>query len=264
MNRIPLARAVAVALLAFTFSNHLALAASEKVEANHPLKADGRVQLSNVNGRIEIRAWEGEGVKLEAVKEGRTQEIVAGIKIVATSTPDLLTVKTELPRVKRGWFRGSAEEGQVSYVLWVPVGATLDKIESVNGSVVIDGVRGTVHVSTVNGSIRCHSLAGTAELETVNGSVHSMHTALKEGARLKAGSVNGAIEVQLPADLSAALEASTVNGSIRSDFEFTTSSRDSRRRVEARIREGSAHVELSTVNGSIRVRELGNEQAAAK
>lgn len=187
MSRIPLTRAVAGALLALIFSHQLASADSEKVEASYPLKADGRVKLSNVNGRIEIRAWEGEGVRLEAVKEGRTQEIVAGIMIDTTSTPDLLTVKTRLPRVKRGWFRGSAEEGQVSYVLRVPVGATLDKIESVNGSVSIDGVQGTVHASTVDGSIRCQSLAGTAELETVNGSVHSMHTALKHGGRLKVG-----------------------------------------------------------------------------
>jgi len=257
-------RTLAITLVASVLLTQLAPAASEKVEATYPLKPDGHVRLSNVNGRIEVRAWDGAGVKLEAVKEGRTPEIVAGIKIVADTTPGRLIIKTELAKVKRGWLRGTSYEGQVNYVLSVPAGATLERIESVNGSVGVEGMRGPVHAATVNGGIRCSTLAGSAVLETVNGSIRSEHATLADGERLQASSVNGDVEVRLPAALSAALEASTVNGTIRSEFAFTTTTRDSRRRVEARIRDGGARIELSTVNGGIRVREWQIEQASAR
>ncbi len=257
-------RTLAIALVATVLLAQLAPGASEKVEATYPLKPDGSVRVANVNGRIEIRAWDGDGVKLEATKEGRTAEIVAGIKVVTDSTPERLIIKTELAKVKRGWFLGTSHEGQVTYVLLVPAGATLEKIETVNGSVLIEKITGAVHATSVNGSIKGQSLAGTAKLETVNGSIHSTHTQLQPEGRLKASSVNGAIEVQLPAGLSAALEASTVNGSVQSDFAFTTTTRNSKRNIEARIGGGDARIELSAVNGGIRVREFRNEHAAAK
>lgn len=256
-------RTLAITLAATVLLTQLAPAASEKVEATYPLKPDGSVRVANVNGRIEVRAWDGDGVKLEATKEGRTDEIVAGIKIVTDATPERLSLKTELPKVKRGWFRGTSQEGQVTYVLLVPAGVTLEKIETVNGSVLIEQIDGAVHATSVNGSIKCQSLAGTAKLETVNGSIFSTHTQLQPEARLKASSVNGAIEVQLPANLSAALEATTVNGSVQTDFAFTATTKNSKRSVEARIGGGDARIELSTVNGGIRVRESRNEHAAA-
>jgi DUF4097 and DUF4098 domain-containing protein YvlB len=54
-----------------------------------------------------------------------------------------------------------------------------------------------------------------------------------------------------------------VNGTVRSDFAFTTTTKNSKRSVEARIGGGGARIELSTVNGGIRVRESQNEHAAA-
>lgn len=254
----------AITLVAILCNLPLAHAATQTEEATYPLNRDGRIQLANINGRVEVRAWDGEGVKLAAIKKGRTEEIVADIKILVESSPDRLSIRTELARVKRGWWRGTTREGEVNYTLLVPATAGLENIDTVNGSVQIEGISGPVRATTVNGSIRGDALAGAAEFETVNGNIEFHHSKLGEDARLRASSVNGSIEVHLPADQSAALRASTVNGAIHSDFSFTTTSDHSRRKVEARIREGGARIELSTVNGGIRVREAGNEHAAAR
>ena len=253
-----------VALLSIApVSTSSAANAIERVTNRYALNPDGRVQLENFNGRVVVRAWDGAGVTLEAIKEGRTAEVVAGIKINVQSTPELLKVKTELAKVKRGWF-GSTHEGQVSYTLLAPAGAKLDGIESVNGEVAVEGMRGPIKVSTVNGNINIHGLAGAARISTVNGRIVTEHATLKAGDHLKASAVNGRIEVRIPAGAGASLTAETVNGTIHSDFAYTSTGKISRRSVAARIGDGGAQLDLETVNGSIRIRTARDEQAAAK
>lgn len=253
------------AACAATLTLSLATAAdTERVEHSFPLKADGRVRVENVNGRIEVRAWAGDGVKLEAVKEGRTAEVVAGIKIHTQSTADGLSIKTELAKIRRGWWRGNSHEGTVNYVLQVPAGATLEKIATVNGQVTVADIRGSVNASAVNGNIKASGLTGNAELETVNGSIHAEHATVAADGRVNASTVNGGIDVWLPADVSATLDASTVNGAVRSDIPFTVTSKHSRRSVEARLGAGGATLRLSTVNGGIRLQSAADEHAAAR
>jgi hypothetical protein len=264
MKAILLRHPVALALVASILLAPAARAASAKVEESFPLKPDGRVRVENVNGRIEVRAWDGEGVKLEAVKEGRSDEVVAGIKIITESTPDRLAVKTELAKIRRGWWRRISHEGAVNYVLHVPAGAELEKVSSVNGDLRIVDIRGPVRASTVNGSIRAEGLAGAVEVETVNGGIETGHVAFAKGRHLKASSVNGGIRVRLPVGTAASLAASTVNGSIHSDFPFTTVAKESRRRIDAQIGGGGGGIELSTVNGGIRIVGFRNEQASVR
>lgn len=249
------------ALLATSLDVSAAARVSESITNTYPLSATGKVRLANTNGRIEIRAWDGEGVKLEAVKEGRTAEIVAGIQIDVAATPDLITIKTKLPKGKKGWFGGYGEDGNVNYVLQVPPGVQLDEIESVNGQIEVKGVQGKVRLASVNGSIRCEGLAGDAELTTVNGSIVSEHADLAAARQLKAKTVNGSVEIRLPASASAAIEATTVNGSIRSDFTHSKTQKTTKHRLEATIGSGGARLELDTVNGSVRIREARNEHA---
>jgi len=253
------------ALLALLLSSVNGLcAASERVDETYALSSTGTIELHNVNGSVQVRAWDGEGVRMEAEKKGRDTEVVNGIQIHVESTGDRLQVRTEPAKIRRGWWRRISHEGVVDYILHVPAGARLEKIETVNGGLTVEGVTNAVRLETVNGDIRCRKLGGAAVMETVNGSIESTHLRLAADARVKAESVNGAIELRLPQTVDADLRASTINGSIRSDFEFTASTESSRRRVKARLGRGGAPVELSTVNGGVRIRHLQNEQVADK
>lgn len=251
-------------LVVLSLTLNTAWATTETVTESYPIAADGRLSLENVNGTVDVVAWDRDDIKMEAVKEAKSAGIVADIKINVESTKDKLSIKTELPRVKRGWFRRESTGGKVNYTLHVPAGLCLDKISSVNGNVSITGVAGPARVSSVNGSIRCRNLAGAADLSTVNGSIDSTHRQIHAGERVKASSVNGGIDLGLPADLSADLSASSVNGSIRSDFEATTNGKSGRHSIHARIGDGGSQVNLSTVNGAIRIRKSMGEQASTR
>ncbi|MGQ0815721.1 MAG: DUF4097 family beta strand repeat-containing protein [Gemmatimonadota bacterium] len=66
--------------------------------------------------------------------------------------------------------------------------------------------------------------------------------------------MNGSITLELPDDLEADVEASTVNGSFSSDWPMTVRGRFGPKRVTGKIGNGGRELTLSTVNGDI---ELG-------
>jgi DUF4097 and DUF4098 domain-containing protein YvlB len=67
--------------------------------------------------------------------------------------------------------------------------------------------------------------------------------------------VNGSVNVTLPASLGAEVEASTVNGSIDSDFPLLVHGKISPRKITGTIGSGGRELKLTTVNGSIRIRK---------
>ena len=76
------------------------------------------------------------------------------------------------------------------------------------------------------------------------------------GAEIELESVNGAIELYLPAGVSARVDAETVNGSIDADdFGLEVEKGFVGRDLDGEIGGGDAKVSLDAVNGSIRIKK---------
>jgi len=67
--------------------------------------------------------------------------------------------------------------------------------------------------------------------------------------------VNGEITLDLPANLSTEVRASTVNGDIVTDFPLMVRGRLGPRSLRGTIGSGGRRLALETVNGSIRLRK---------
>jgi DUF4097 and DUF4098 domain-containing protein YvlB len=106
---------------------------------------------------------------------------------------------------------------------------------------------------TVNGSINV-STAGLASAKTVNGSITATMGRADWSDALEFHTVNGAIELNLPAGLSTEVEAETLNGDIQTDFPLTVTGRFSKRHLTGTIGGGGRELRLKTVNGSVAIR----------
>jgi hypothetical protein len=225
---------------------------SEKFSQSYPLAAGGALRLANVNGDIDIVAWDKAEVLVEAEKRAASTADLARIHIVVEAQPDRIAVKSD--HEKTG-FWGSNIRGEVVYHLKVPAGISLEKIGAVNSAVTVRDVLGSVALETVNGSIHASGLGGDTKLETVNGSIHAAFATVSARQRITANSVNGACELTLPAGAGAHIDLSTVNGGTRCDFPVTIE-KSSRNTLRGTIGEGGASVKADTVNGSIRLVKL--------
>jgi len=239
----------------------------EELHQTYSLAADGRVSLGNVNGSVRLSVWDRPEVKLDAVKRARSERDVEKVRIEVESKPDRLAVRTKYGESRSWWGWRRSGSGSVAYTLTVPRSARLEEISNVNGSIEIDGVRGHVKASTVNGALRAVGLAGSAELSSVNGAVKAAFVSLAQVQSVSASTVNGAVELDLPAQANADLAAHTVNGRISGDVEVKQNW-PHRREVKTRLGQGGAKINLGTVNGGVRIHleqlDLEKPQASTK
>src|SRR3954468_22741513 len=114
----------------------------EAFSETHPFNANGQITLSNTNGAVIIRTWDRAEVKIEGEKRAQTDEELKQIGLTIDTTPATLAIETNLPRRHSGWFSSDTIRAEVRFTLTVPASVELRRINAVNGSVTIEGVRG--------------------------------------------------------------------------------------------------------------------------
>lgn len=228
---------------------------SETIEKTFQLSKGGRVSVSNVNGAIEVEAWDRDEVRLVAVKTAETREALESVDIRIDSEPDFLNIRADYKnRVWREGDNRSKDRVNVSFKLQVPQNAVLDEIGTVNGSITITGFTNRVRASAVNGTVRGVNLSGAVSLSTVNGEVLADFDRLEGKGRINLETVNGKIVLLVPSNSDAVLRADTLNGNITNDVGLSVrKSGFIGRNLSGKIGNGTVSVRLSNVNGSIAI-----------
>jgi hypothetical protein len=231
--------------------------AEESVEwrKSYELAPGGRVEIRNVNGRIDVRPSEGRTVEILAVKTARgrsadvAREAAGRIEIRETVSASNIRVETRLPQ-SSGFFNMNG--GEVRYTVRVPA-ATEAEFVTVNGGLQIAGLSGRLKAETTNGGIVGHDLGGAVSATTTNGGIEiDLQRVAEEGVRLEC--TNGGISLRLPEDARATLTASTSNGGIDTGGLPFETSESSRQRLEAKLNGGGPTIRLSGTNGGIHLK----------
>lgn len=215
------------------------------------------VEIKGTNGTISAVPSEGDRVEVRATKRGRDSD-PSEVRIEVLEHDEGVTVCAVYPSRRGNNFCGVGNDGRnnvndndvvVDFVVAVPAGARFVG-RSVNGDVEALDLESDVEASTVNGGVMI-STSGFAEASTVNGSIRAKMGRMARGLNFE--TVNGSIELDLPDDIDADLDASWVNGGLETDIPLRTTGRIDRHRARGMLGDGGAELELSTVNGSIRI-----------
>ena len=222
-------------------------------QQTYSLASTGEVRLDNVNGTIRITAWDRPEIKIDAVKAADRQSDLDDVKIEIKAQADRISIHTVYPRHKRT-FWGRNNSATVDYDLQVPANARLSKIENVNGSIEIVGVRGLIRASNVNGRVGLEGVAADANLETVNGRLQASFADLETVKHASLKTVNGRVALKLPVGASAELSANTVNGSINSGAGLPIKKHwPIGSDLHTTLGKGGPQIRAETVNGSIQI-----------
>lgn len=205
------------------------------------VEADDGVEIFGVNGEIRAVPSDDDQVHVEATLRGRRSgpetvriqvvEHEGGVTVCAVyPTPE--GARRENDCLPGGGSRNVQDNDvEVDFVVRMPAGVDL-RAHTVNGDVDMEGLRGDAEGTTVNGDV---------SIETT-------------GFVRAATTVNGGVLVEVPAGLDADFRASTVNGTIESDFPILLSGRVGPREMRGTIGDGGRELRVSTVNGNIRIR----------
>ena len=235
---------------------------TEEFHQTYALTSDGRVELDNINGAVHISTWDQNEVKVDAVKYADSKERLEQARIDIDSGKDHLSIRTKYPDHDLTFNWGShSNPASVEYTLTVPRTARLDEIKLINGSLDVTGVTGEVHASCINGRLEAHNLSGRADLSTINGHLDAKFDQLR-GSSLELKSVNGSVELTIPSDSKAEIEASTVSGGIDNDFGLHVNHHSFvGHDLRGELGNGGPHIKLSNVNGRIEIRHASDGRA---
>lgn len=230
---------------------------TEEFHQSYALGRAGHVKISNINGDVHISAWDGNEVKVDAVKRAYNPQRLSEVTIDVTNAAETVSIETKYPERNQTFDSRNRENNpaSVEYTLMVPRGARIDGVELVNGSLDITGVQGDVQASLVNGRLKASGLGGEVKLSTVNGAQEVNVTTLDEAKGVTLNSVNGPIVLIVPSGANAQVRASTVHGPITNDFGLTVNEGQYvGRELTGQIGSGGPRIRLNNVNGSIAIK----------
>ncbi|SEP11184.1 Putative adhesin [Luteibacter sp. UNC138MFCol5.1] len=148
-------------------------------------------------------------------------------------------------------------------------------MQTVSGTIDLAGRAGRADLQTVSGDITAPNVADKIDAQTVSGrmtigggpwkdanfSTVSGDTQIAGGptreGKLDVDSMSGDVQLQLPADTSARVEASTFSGDLRSDWGDVSRGDGPGKDLKTTIGGGSANIHVESFSGDVRIRSAG-------
>jgi hypothetical protein len=235
---------------------------TETVDRTLTLPAGRQVVVQNLNGDVAISSWEGDRVRLLAVKsakagaDARARAYLREMEVQIGEEDGRLLIRTRSPGADGGLkalITCTGVEGKVDYKLLVPR-AALVEASTVNGNVEVARLPSPVRVSSTNGSITVLEVRGEVDASSVNGNIQVDLRQAAPRQAMEMSTVNGSIVVYLPPEFRGFVDARTTNGSVDSDLPLRVSGRRSRSRLAGSLNGGQTKLLLRTTNGSILLR----------
>jgi DUF4097 and DUF4098 domain-containing protein YvlB len=215
-----------------------ALAGGGPVDRNIAAEPGGEVVISNVSGRVDVRGWDRNEVRVT----GSLDEGVERLDLESSS--GRTTIKVVLPR-------GNSHDGDADLTIQVPKGSSVE-VGAVSADISSHGVSGTQRLKSVSGEITADVAGDDSEVRSVSGDV-TVHGSGKP-ISLRMSSVSGSLNLS---DGAGKLELVTVSGdahaqlSEASEIRGRTTSGD----LELRARlTKDGRVDVEAVSGDLRLR----------
>ena len=133
--------------------------------------------------------------------------------------------------------------------------------ENLTGTIHLETSGGDIHVATVSGDIDVSTSGGNISVVDVDGKVNAETSGGDVAVRVKssnkgvhAETSGGNIDILMPRDISATIDASTTGGDVRCDLPVTMSGRFSESRVRGTVNGGGNPIRAYTSGGDVRIR----------
>lgn len=202
------------------------------------------------NGGVAVKGWDRNEILVRSKIESRAP---------TQSEADLLAQQVRIETVALNIHAEGPEsrndyQWYVSYEIFVPRRADLS-LTAHNGGIAISEVTGKIEFKTLNGGVSLVRVGGAVRGSTTNGGVHVVLAGASwEGEMLNVTTTNGGVNLVLPANYSAHVETSTVNGNVNSEFPLNVPMTERGRlpkEISVDLGSGGPTIRATTTNGGV-------------
>jgi DUF4097 and DUF4098 domain-containing protein YvlB len=263
--------------LLFVVAAGAALCQEQPDRVNVPFSDPSRPKMlraSVLNGSIVVKGYNGKEAIVEARGEGSKHRRERGDRADGMHRIDIggsgLSVEESDNTVTVGT-RSINENVEIN--IQVPFDTSL-KLHDVNGGEIsVDHINGDVEIDVTNGRATATHISGSAIVHALNDRVLVTLDKVTADKPMSFSSLNGDIDVTLPADLRAKVKLKSDNGEVYSDFDIKVDASSRKPIVEdsgsgrgkyrvqfdkatyGLINGGGPEIQLTTFNGNIYIRK---------
>jgi len=202
--------------------------AGTPINETRPLDARGHVEISNLKGRIEVRSWDKQEVRIT----GTLGKGVEALQIDGSSAD--LEIKVKYPRNT-----DDRKSEPTDLIIDAPTLASLE-IDGVATDIKVEGNAGkTLDIDSVSGDITVAAAPGQADIESVSGN----QVLTLNSSNVDAQSVSG--DIALAGRLGGEISIETVSGDI-----MVNSKGERVKRLESNSVSGDAELRVGIADGA--------------
>jgi hypothetical protein len=219
----------------------------EEIRQNYQIAPGARVEISNINGPLEIETVSGNTAEVHVVRSARTKADLEYRKIIIDNTPTSFRLYSQQSEDETG--NNITVRHRV--VLKLPRPSALS-VRNINGNARVGDVDGPITLGNINGELEIGQATEFAELSNINGNMAMTIVRLGErGIRLR--NVNGNINLRFLSEVNADVEVRSFNGTVNSNLPNTSIQKVGRSDFRGQIGAGGTPITGSHINGVITI-----------
>ena len=266
-----------IAALLISFSGSAFAQTDLKEQLTVPLSdpsKPGSLKVNLITGSIHVTGYSGNQIVIDAmVKAGdKTEksrdETASGMKRITRNGGLDLTVTEDKNEVK---ISTKMINTPLTLNIKVPQKFALNVSTVNDGNIVVENVNGVMEIQNVNGEITLTNIAGSAVANTINGTLKAIFKTVDSSAPMAFSTLNGNIDVSLPAAAKFDVKLKSDRGEIFSDFDVdvdkstpqaSRSGKDGMYKVsiedwvKGKINGGGSEIMMKNMNGNIYLRKV--------
>ena len=212
------------------------------------------LRITLFNGGVEVRGYDGKDVLLDkamSAKQREKEKERQGPRLIDIANGYSLNQDNNVITIHGG------AGGSPHMSLQVPFKTNIE-IKCTNCSeTVISDISGDIDVNLTNGGARLTNAAGTVLVHSLNSHIKAAFDKVPQKP-VSLSTLNGVVDITVPADTRANLNLKTTNGKIYSDFDVRLGGgtlMEPGRGLNGTINGGGIEMRLNSFNGSIYLRK---------
>jgi len=235
--------------LAILFGAGLALAQDHVSVPLHDPSRPANVIVNTMNGSITVKGYDGKEVVIEGHGDARRRsEPPAGMHRINENPGLDVEEDNNTVRIKTGLMASG------SITIQVPRQSSLNLKTMNGGTINVENVSGEIDANNMNGKVVITNVSGSVVASSMNGSVVVSLDRVTPNKAMSFSTMNGTVDVTLPADVKANVKMKAENGDIFTDFDVKVSGSQQPEVLDNRGRNGKYKVRVDrtfygTING---------------
>lgn len=230
---------------------------TEEISKNYSIKPNSSINITNINGNINIVGHNQEKIEIKAIKIGWPEEVKNTNIIVKTNT-DSANITTRLTE-------DNEQIAAVDYIITVPYKSNLTLKVSNIGNVKVKNITGTIDIFTADGSIEVDDSIETVNAKTSKGKIKVTQKEFAEPHTIFLETQKGDISLSLSKQAQANIQAKAINGLVTSEQEITLEPQTVKlnketwnrfkKEVKGTLNSGGGFITLEVTKGNIYLKE---------